>query len=188
MTFVSTAWEYNISLFQYWIFSDIFRLSTRISNYVKNSDPVFHFLGFLIATKKSGLTCCETRPYTENQRESQSLGKKQQQIYLSLNMCSWNKRWCGDSSTIQYTHTCQSSNTKAILHYYTTQVDPSPTMVNLRGERKHYCLLITDFHFSTEINFIVSELSFIRMIIYCTIIFFVFKLVLYAKKNSKTFI
>ena len=68
-------------------------------------------------------------------------------------------------------HTCQSSNTKAILHYYTTQVDPSPTMVNLRGERKHYCLLITDFHFSTEINFIVSELSFIRMIIYCTIIF-----------------
>ena len=85
-------------------------------------------------------------------------------------------------------HTCRSSNTKAILHYYTTQVDPSPTMVNLRGERKHYCLLITDFHFSTQINFIVSELSFIRMIIYCTIIFFVFKLVLYAKKNSKTFI
>ena len=40
-------------------------------------------------------------------------------------------------------HTCQSSNTKAILHYYTTQVDPSPTMVNLRGERKHYCLFIT---------------------------------------------
>ena len=71
-------------------------------------------------------------------------------------------------------HTCQSSNTKAILHYYTTQVDPSPTMVNLRGERKHYCLLITDFHFSTQINFIVSELSFIRMIIYCTIIFFCF--------------
>ena len=68
-------------------------------------------------------------------------------------------------------HTCRSSNTKAILHYYTTQVDPSPTMVNLRGERKHYCLLITDFHFSTQINFIVSELSFIRMIIYCTIIF-----------------
>ena len=92
MTFVSTAWEYNISLFQYWIFSDIFRSSTRISNYVKNSDPVFHFLGFLIATKKSGLTCCETRPYTENRRESQSLGKKQQQIYLSLHMCSWNKQ------------------------------------------------------------------------------------------------
>ena len=189
MTFVSTAWEYNISLFQYWKFSDIFRSSTRISNYVKNFDPVFHFLGFLIATKKSGLTCCETRPYTENRRESQSLGKKNSKSILALTCVVEIKDGVVTPRLYNiHIHTCRSSNTKAILHYYTTQVDPSPTMVNLRGERKHYCLLITDFHFSTEINFIVSELSFIRMIIYCTIIFFVFKLVLYAKKNSKTFI